>query len=115
MLTRDSSDPRADRAPLAPPGIDAGKPLYEVSQMTTAVMLVEAGLGVAVLPAYIWSFARSREIVSRPLIEPQVMRNIYLIQPDSRSLSPAAEGFARMLRQQTRAAIATGRDAISDL
>ena len=29
--------------------------------MTTAIMLVEAGLGVAVLPTYIWSFARSRE------------------------------------------------------
>ena len=50
-----------------PPAIASGKPLYEVSQMTTAIMLVEAGLGAAVLPAYIWSFARSREIVSRPL------------------------------------------------
>ena len=38
--------------------------------MTTAIMLVEAGLGAAVLPAYIWSFARNREIVSRPLVEP---------------------------------------------
>jgi hypothetical protein len=44
--------------------------------------------------------------VSRPLIDPQVMRNIYLIQPDGRSLSPAAEGFARTLRKQTRTAIA---------
>jgi DNA-binding transcriptional LysR family regulator len=74
--------------------------------MTTAIMLVEAGLGAAVLPAYIWSFARGREIVSRPLIEPQVTRNVYLIQPESRSLSPAAEGFARVLRQHTRSAIA---------
>jgi DNA-binding transcriptional LysR family regulator len=106
MLTRDSSIRVLTERTLAQNGHDAGKPLYEVSQMTTAVMLAEAGLGVTVLPAYAWSFARGREIVSRPLIEPQVMRDVYLIQPESRSLSPAAEGFARVLRTHTRAAIA---------
>lgn len=106
MLTRDSSIRMLTERTLAQAGVDAGKPLYEVSQVTTAVMLAEAGLGITVLPAYAWSFARSRDVVSRPLTEPQVTRNIYLIQPDGRSLSPAAEGFARTLRQQTRAAIA---------
>lgn len=106
MLTRDSSIRILTERTLAQTGHDAGKPLYEVSQMTTAIMLVEAGLGAAVLPAYVWSFARGRSVVSRPLAEPQVMRNIYLIQPDGRSLSPAADGFARVLRQRTRAQIA---------
>jgi DNA-binding transcriptional LysR family regulator len=106
MLTRDSSIRMLTERTLAQAGVDAGKPLYEVSQVTTAVMLAEAGLGITILPAYAWSFARSRDVVSRPLTEPQVTRNIYLIQPDGRSLSPAAEGFARTLRQQTRAAIA---------
>jgi hypothetical protein len=45
-------------------------------------------------------------VVSRPLTEPQVSRSVDLIQPDGRSLSPAAEGFARVLRAHTRAAIA---------
>jgi DNA-binding transcriptional LysR family regulator len=106
MLTRDSSIRLLTERTLAQTGHDIGKPLYEVSQMTTAVMLAEAGLGVTVLPAYGWSFARGRDVVSRPLTEPQVTRNIYLIQPDGRSLSPAAEGFARTLRKHTRAAIA---------
>jgi DNA-binding transcriptional LysR family regulator len=106
MLTRDSSVRALIDRHLDAAGLSAGKPLYEVSQMTTAIMLVEAGLGAAVLPAYIWSFARGREIASRPLVEPQVMRNVYLIQPESRSLSPAAEGFARVLRKLTRTAIA---------
>lgn len=106
MLTRDSSIRALTERTLAQAGLEAGKPLYEVSQMTTAVMLAEAGLGVTVLPAYAWSFARSRDVVSRPLVDPQVSRNIFLIQPDGRSLSPAAESFARTLRQQTRAAIA---------
>ena len=73
--------------------------------MTTAIMLVEAGLGVAVLPTYIWSFARSRKVVARPLIEPQVQREVSFIQSDSRSLSPAAEGFSRFLRKHARAAL----------
>ena len=107
MLTRDSSIRALTERTLAQAGKDAGKPLYEVSQMTTAVMLAEAGLGVTVLPAYAWSFARGRSVVSRPLTDPQVNRNIYLIQPDGRSLSPAAEGFARVLRQHTREQIAT--------
>jgi DNA-binding transcriptional LysR family regulator len=106
MLTRDSTIRSLTDRHLAAAGIASGKPLYEVSQMTTAIMLVEAGLGAAVLPAYIWSFARERQIVSRPLIEPQVKRSLYLIQPDNRSLSPAAEGFAKLLRAHTRASIA---------
>jgi DNA-binding transcriptional LysR family regulator len=106
MLTRDSSIRVLTERTLAQAGHDTGKPLYEVSQMTTAVMLAEAGLGITVLPAYAWSFARGRDVVSRPLVDPQVTRNIYLIQPDGRSLSPAADGFARVLRQHTRAAIA---------
>jgi DNA-binding transcriptional LysR family regulator len=106
MLTRDSSIRVLTERTLAEAGRNTGKPLYEVSQMTTAVMLAEAGLGVTVLPAYAWSFARGRDVVSRQLVEPQVMRNIYLIQSESRSLSPAADGFARTLRKQTRAAIA---------
>ncbi|MFZ5691186.1 MAG: LysR family transcriptional regulator [Pseudomonadota bacterium] len=106
MLTRDSSLRVLTERTLAQAGHEIGKPLYEVSQITTAVMLAEAGLGVTVLPAYAWSFARSRDIVSRPLTDPQVTRNVYLIHPDGRSLSPAAEGFARTLRKQTRTAIA---------
>ena len=91
-----------------PAGIDAGKPLYEVSQMTTAIMLVEAGLGVAVLPAYIWSFARDRDIVSRPLTEPQVIAQ-HLPDPAGRPLALArGRGLcADACAQQTRAAIAT--------
>lgn len=106
MLTRDSSIRALTERTLAQTGHDAGKPLHEVSQMTTAVMLAEAGLGVTVLPTYAWSFARGRDVVSRSLTEPQVTSNIYLIQQDGRSLSPAAEGFARTLRKHTRTSIA---------
>ena len=81
------------------------RPAFEVSQMTTAIMLVEAGLGVAVLPNYIWSFARNRKVVAKALIDPQVRRKVSFIQSDSRSLSPAAEGFTRFLRKHAQAAL----------
>lgn len=84
------------------------RPAFEVSQMTTAIMLAEANLGIAVLPTYIWSFARSRKVVAKPLIEPVVKREVSFIQSDSRSLSPAAEGFSRFLRKHARAALPRG-------
>ncbi len=107
MLTRDSNiRALVDRA-LRDIGENGGKPLYEVSQMTTAIMLVEAGLGAAVLPSYIWSFARDRQIVlaaadraagqppdcADPCREPVAITRC-------RSLS------RRVLRAQARAAIA---------
>ena len=79
------------------------KPAYEVAQMTTAIMLVEAGLGIAVLPAYVWGFAKAFDVVSRTLSDPRVNREVALIHDSSRSLSPAAEIFARFLRKRSRA------------
>lgn len=78
------------------------RPAFEVSLMTTAVMLAEAGLGVAILPTYVWSFARDRDVTSRPLVEPQMSREISMIHAAGRSLSPAAESFAQFLRKHAR-------------
>jgi DNA-binding transcriptional LysR family regulator len=112
-MTRDSSIRL-----LAERGFEAAgqtlRPAFEVSQMTTAVMLVEAGLGVAVLPTYVWSFARDHKVISKPLVEPQVSREISLIHAAGRSLSPAAESFAPFLRKHAklslpRSASARGR------
>ena len=44
--------------------------------MTTGVMPVEAGLGVAILPTYVWSFPRGRNVISKPLIEPKMHVNL---------------------------------------
>src|SRR5262249_20864409 len=56
------------------------RPAYEVSHMTTAIMMVEAGLGVAVLPAYVWGFARVFNVVPKVLSEPEVRREVAIIQ-----------------------------------
>jgi DNA-binding transcriptional LysR family regulator len=84
------------------------RPAYEVSHMTTAIMMVEAGLGVAVLPAYVWGFARVFNVVPRVLCEPEVRREVAIIQASGRSLSPAAESFLTYLGKRAHAALPRG-------
>jgi DNA-binding transcriptional LysR family regulator len=81
------------------------RPAYEVSHITTAVMLAEADLGIAILPSYAWGFAKSFDIVSKPLFEPSVNREVTIIRSSSRSLSPAAEEFTRFLRKQVKSTL----------
>jgi DNA-binding transcriptional LysR family regulator len=84
------------------------RPAYEVSHMTTAIMMVEAGLGVAVLPAYVWGFARVFNVVSKVLCDPEVRREVAIIQASERSLSPAAEAFLAYLGKRAHAALPRG-------
>lgn len=78
------------------------RPAFEVAQVTTAIALVEAGLGIAVLPAIASTFARERAVVPRPLLDPKIGRDISIIRAAGRSLTPAAEGFRRLLRDRIR-------------
>jgi DNA-binding transcriptional LysR family regulator len=83
----------------------AMRPAYEVSHITTAVMLANAGLGVAILPACAWGFAKGFDVSAKPLLDPTVGREVTIIRSSSRSLSPAAEEFTRFLRKQTKSAL----------
>lgn len=74
-------------------------PAYEVGYMGTAIGLVEAGLGVAVLPAYARSMVDSRKALVRPIDGPAVTREVAIASRAGRSLSPAADRFAAVLRQ----------------
>lgn len=74
------------------------KPAFEVSLITTALALVEAGLGVSVLPTYALAAARHHDVVARPLSEPVVSRDVVLIHASGRSISPAVATFSGILR-----------------
>lgn len=78
------------------------QPAYEVSQITTALALVEARLGVAVLPTYALAAAPHRRIVSQPLSNPVIARDIVMIRPSGRSVSPALSTFETILRRNVR-------------
>lgn len=77
-------------------------PAYEVSQITTALALVEARLGVAVLPTYALAAAPHRRIVSQPLSNPFIARDIVMIRPSGRSVPPALATFETILRRNIR-------------
>ena len=81
------------------------RPTYEVSHITTAIMLANVGLGLAILPAYAWGFARSFDLVAKPLHEPIMKRKVAIIRSSARSLSPAAEQFTRFLRKHAKFAL----------
>lgn len=70
-----------------------GRPqaLYEAQHVTTALGLVEAGLGVAAVPAMAMPGRDHPLLVSVPLVDPVVSRKVGLIRRRGRTLSPAAQ------------------------
>ncbi|MBN9528419.1 MAG: LysR family transcriptional regulator [Alphaproteobacteria bacterium] len=75
---------------------------FEVSQISTALALVEVGLGVSVLPAYAMAWSPSAGIAARPLAEPQISREVAVIMRSFRSLPPSANEFIQRLQQNAR-------------
>lgn len=65
--------------------------ICETQHVTTVLGLVEAGLGVAVVPSLSMPGPNHPLLVSIPLIEPAVTRTIGLIRRRNRTLSPAAQ------------------------
>jgi DNA-binding transcriptional LysR family regulator len=97
-LTRDSGIRR-----LVEIGFESAQmpfvPAYEVKQITTALALVEAGLGVAVLPAYARAAKTTRKLVNRTLSGPTMTRDIDLIHVSGRPVSPLTSAFQAALRK----------------
>jgi len=78
------------------------KPTYEVAQITTALALVEAGLGVSVLPSYALVSCRNRKIAARVLSAPAISRNVEVISCLGRTTPPATSEFVRRLQTHAR-------------
>lgn len=70
---------------------------FEVSSMASGIGMVEAGLGVTILPSTAQHEIYRGNIVSKSLSEPTVLRHIGLLQRSDRLLSPAAQAFATMI------------------
>lgn len=98
ILTDIQSSVRAlvDRA-MAAAGLDAS-PAFEVTYMSTAVGLVQAGLGVAILPATALELEMVRGIAVSPIRDEGVARSIVVARKAGRSLPPAARIFLQALR-----------------
>jgi DNA-binding transcriptional LysR family regulator len=72
--------------------------LFELAQPNSVLGMVEAGVGIAVVPELAAPRADHPVLVTRLLCEPEVNRTIALVQRRDRSLSPAAAAFWALLR-----------------
>lgn len=67
------------------------QPVFETQHVTTALGLVEAGLGVAAVPAMAMPGPGHPALRSVPLVDPVVTRKIGLIRRRGRALTPVAQ------------------------
>jgi DNA-binding transcriptional LysR family regulator len=85
------------------------QPRFEVEHLASLGAMVAAGLGAAALPelaARVWV---SDRVVQRPLIAPEMRREIALVQRRGRSLSPAAARMVELLQSELQRLSPAGR------
>lgn len=70
---------------------------YEARHLSTALALVEAGVGVSALPLSAIPDSAQSMIVARPLIEPEIVRTIGVVRRADATLSPTAEKLYKTL------------------
>lgn len=90
-------------AGLAAQGINL-RWFYEVTRLTSALALVDAGLGPSVLPRLACAGPEARDLVWRPLGEPEIVRTIGLLKRPSAPVSPAAARLVTLLTEAWKAA-----------
>jgi DNA-binding transcriptional LysR family regulator len=86
------------------------KPAFEADYVGTLIGMVNAGLGVAIVPGYAAALTDRRRIRSKRIEKPVVEREVLMVHRSGPTLSPAAEAFAQFVAQHTEAA-ATPRRA----
>lgn len=74
-------------------------PVDVVDNISTAMGIAAQGLAATLAPAYIGVMARSMGLMPKRVLEPETVRKVCLYKPLSRSLSPAASGFADFLKE----------------
>ncbi|MET3494629.1 LysR family transcriptional regulator [Variovorax boronicumulans] len=88
QMARNSSVRQALDVALHPQRLNA---VFEVEHLATVMGLVEAGLGISVVPALTLFHFRRDTLVTRPLPLPALTRTLYLVQRREGSLSVAAQ------------------------
>ena len=72
---------------------------YEVRRSTTALGLVGAGIGIAVLPKISLPSAGNSNVTSRELVAPSITRSLGIISREAYEMPPAAKEFCRVLTE----------------
>lgn len=79
--------------------IAAGAPFYEASSTTSQAALVEAGLGVALLPALAARRVHTPALRFSLLSRPKLIRTLSLVRHRDHALTPASQAVIQTLRQ----------------
>jgi LysR family transcriptional regulator, carnitine catabolism transcriptional activator len=90
QMTRGSSVRQALDAALHPRVMNA---VFEVEHLATVMGLVEAGLGISVVPALTLFHFQRESLVTRALRIPGLTRTVYLVERREGSLSVAAQSL----------------------
>ena len=77
--------------------------MYEVEHLATAIALVSAGVGTAILPNSAMQEGAYPLVRRVPLVGPVIKRTVVLIRRKNASLSPAAEIFHNLLSKHLEA------------
>ncbi len=72
-------------------------PSHTVTHLSTALGLAAADLAVTLCPAYVGVLAHAFGLIMRRIEEPEVIREMSLYLPSTRSLTPAAAAFVDFL------------------
>jgi DNA-binding transcriptional LysR family regulator len=64
---------------------------YEVQHLSTLIGMVEAGVGVGIVPELAMRARSAPRLVQRRLVDPDFTRTIVLVERQATELSPAAE------------------------
>ena len=87
------------------------EPRYEVEQVPSAIALVEAGLGVTVLPSLTFAMFKGRDLAMRPLVKPVLRRNVGFVTLKERSLPPLSEPLMHAIRDAFSRELGPSRNA----
>ena len=80
-------------------------PVCEATYMMTAVAMVRAGLGLAVLPGSAREIKAEREVRSRAIDDSAFARRVSVIKRAGRTLPPLSDAFAKHLIGQMQASL----------
>jgi DNA-binding transcriptional LysR family regulator len=75
------------------------RPSHEVTFMSTALSMVNAGLGVTACLPYAQGLVDLYGLRARPLHDPEIRRQFFIYSRQNASLPPAAEAFVRHLHE----------------
>jgi DNA-binding transcriptional LysR family regulator len=81
---------------------------FEVQHHATAISLVAAGVGAAILPASTLEDGSRPGVCRIPLVSPVVKRKITLLRRRNSTLSPAANAFFELLKTHAQTSVAGG-------